>query len=160
MVLNYKKFPVILKMTDPSQYGKYLEACGNTYLLGSKKVAKISVFTQIVFLRLLQVTWGENWKTCCSIGMHPVIFERLEEYTCVRETAKSKNLSLCVLIFQFRCFCYADEIIDAERFWTGGYRHSLHKKCLWCSKENTEEIDATFSSDGGIANTNQMLGIN
>jgi len=41
------KIPLInLKTTDPTQYGKFRELCGNTYLFGSKKVLDISLSCQ------------------------------------------------------------------------------------------------------------------
>jgi hypothetical protein len=40
-----------------------------------------------------QVTWRENWETCCSIGMMPVIIESMEESQCLVKNFPSMNMN-------------------------------------------------------------------
>jgi len=65
-------------------YGEWLynKNATKAYLYGSKMV---NIFKNHPFLeqieiekriKNLKVTWNENWKTCCSIGMKPIAYVR------------------------------------------------------------------------------------
>ncbi|CAB3379238.1 Hypothetical predicted protein [Cloeon dipterum] len=60
------------KISNPSSYGQFVEACGKTYLIGSPLK-----------------DWDENWQTCCAIGMQPVIVDTMDESQCLASKLQS-----------------------------------------------------------------------
>ncbi|XP_065340132.1 uncharacterized protein LOC135939591 [Cloeon dipterum] len=68
-------------------------------------------------------SWQDNWKTCCSIGMQPLIFT---EETKINDFITAASLA---------------KIEKDTRFWTGGFRHEISRMWSWCTKDTPLPID-------------------
>jgi hypothetical protein len=75
-------------ISEPANYGEFKEVCGKTYLFGKKEAGQV-IFSIIKLNRNIKVSWEENWKTCCAIGMRPVVFDTEEELRCVMQEIAS-----------------------------------------------------------------------
>ncbi|XP_059476327.1 uncharacterized protein LOC132197211 [Neocloeon triangulifer] len=99
------------RIQNSSIYGTFVSACDKTYLMGTK-----------------EVTWEQNWKLCCALGMQPVLIETLEESQCLA-TSLPANVT-------------AD-----EAYWTGGFKHELNNMWSWCTKDSPEPIDESLITE-------------
>jgi hypothetical protein len=91
---------------DPSQYGKFQEVCGKTYLFGKTAVGCHDNSLEIRLIAVFQVTWKQNWMTCCSLGMMPIIFEDIAERNCLSTATQGpeKIFEYLILLFEFEKF--------------------------------------------------------
>jgi len=44
---------------------------------------------QISSITVIKVSWEDNWKKCCSIGMKPIVLETFQEQLCLENMTKS-----------------------------------------------------------------------
>ncbi|XP_059481817.1 uncharacterized protein LOC132200398 isoform X2 [Neocloeon triangulifer] len=100
------------KIRNPEQYGRFLDFGGKTYLLGKNAV-----------------DWKENWKTCCALGMTPMIFVSQDELT---EFARG-----------FEKYASNKE----TKYWTGGFKHELNNMWSWCTKDSPDPMDENLVTE-------------
>jgi hypothetical protein len=89
---------------EPEQYGEIKEVCGKTYLFGIKEVSLFissTLFCKLVEPNFNKVSWEENWKTCCAIGMSPVLFDTEDEMTCMMKSTHIISMFIRFLDFDF-----------------------------------------------------------
>jgi hypothetical protein len=78
------------------------------------------------------VTWEQNWKTCCSLGMEPLLLESLTELKCLTNVTKIGNWT------------------GNFNYWTGGTQKDCGGSWSWCGRNG-----ARMFSDDVTWDTNQ-----
>jgi hypothetical protein len=83
--------------------------------------------------QFLQVTWQENWKICCSLGMEP-----LSAYS---DFGKLNELSKLITKMMMKNFNCNPHPVDSLSIWTGGTRKQCNGQYSWCfSKPITHDM--------------------
>jgi len=79
-----------------------------------------------------QGTWEQNYERCCSLGLSPIIIERIEELNCLSNFTKSTNI--------FKYFnplsnnvSLLDKWAYNFNYWTGGTQKGCKGQWAWCS---------------------------
>jgi hypothetical protein len=98
----------------------------------------------------LQVTWQENWKTCCSFGMKTLQPDRLTSYEAIYSDSNSKCSKY--IVFE-QIDAYQPRPGGSFSFWTGGTRKQCNGQYSWCfsspvSSNRTQDSQMLTSGDG------------
>lgn len=97
----------------------------------------------------LQVSWEENWRTCCALGMMPIILDTPTVSKCIGKIYgnPSNRTSSKVMMGNFNVKNFIQESeqlrLEGDRsFWTGGHKNrpSSQPQFVWCSKNWLEEL--------------------
>jgi hypothetical protein len=76
-----------------------------------------------------QVTWEQNWKTCCSLGMEPLFLESLRELQCLTNVTKNGTWK------------------GNYNYWTGGTQKDCSGSWSWCAREGTKVVSDDVTWD-------------
>lgn len=69
-----------------------------------------------------QVTWQQNWDTCCSLGMTPITLDSVTEQDCLSRLTVSTNWT------------------GNNNYWTGGTQKDCRGSWSWCGNTVSTDI--------------------
>jgi hypothetical protein len=87
-----------------------MSTCLATKLFDSNK----SIYANTSLLNLRQVTYQQNWDTCCSLGMVPLSLDSVSEQECLSSITKSTNWT------------------GNRNYWAGGTQKDCRGSWSWC----------------------------
>ncbi|CAB3386809.1 Hypothetical predicted protein [Cloeon dipterum] len=114
-VKNKSLFDTSETLKDARKYGSWREICGELYLFGKSIV-----------------TWEENAKRCCAIGMKPLAFETSAKFSCLQKFIKAE-------VWQYN-----------YNYWTAARQIFANNSFNWCS----------YEANGSFANLTSMWAAN
>jgi hypothetical protein len=107
-----------------------------------------------------QVTWEDNWKLCCSLGMQPLTFDSLDNMQClinilnglyrIRVETKLKPRYKCIPGTMTNIYNTGyRRRTESTLFWTGGFRNKFTNMFTWCRRHNSTTFGASRINDTG-----------
>ncbi|CAB3387257.1 Hypothetical predicted protein [Cloeon dipterum] len=128
-------------LNDAKAYGSWREICGELYLFGKSIV-----------------TWKENLKRCCSIGMKPIAFETFDQFNCLKKLTTqevwkySSNYWTAARqvwsndLFQWCSLSPPERFANLTTMWANGFPdNATSKYCVHLSVPKTELTEKNCS---------------
>jgi len=115
----------VFKIAEPKNFGVWLETCGETYLFGNKPVGMLpkkilkTITTYDYFFNIARFPGEENWQTCCSLGMEPLLINSVQELKCLSNLTQNGTWK------------------GNSNYWTAGTQKDCRGSWSWCGKEGT-----------------------
>jgi hypothetical protein len=77
------------------------------------------------------VTWEQNWKTCCNLGMEPLLLDNVKELKCLSNVTKNGTWT------------------GNFNYWTGGTQKDCRESWSWCGRDGNRVFndDVTWDKD-------------
>jgi hypothetical protein len=77
------------------------------------------------------MSWEQNWQTCCSLGMEPLLIESAKDLKCLSNVTKNSIWS------------------GNFNYWTGGTQKDCRGSWTWCGKDGARMLnnDVTWDKD-------------
>jgi Lectin C-type domain len=129
----------ISKHSDFFSYGKWLSACGTTFLFSKANVRENIYFrttemSAVVVYSSFQNTWAGAMRVCRSIGTDLLAVEYDDKDSCIAKLTKSNNF-----LHHLKTFSFLPTLISEHRgvqnldYWTSGSQKECPGKMSWCS---------------------------